>query len=172
MAASIMVIDDDPTIRALLDEILTQAHYESHLYTYALPDSEEIRHVHPDLVICDYLEDGDNVGGDLLATLRHDPAFATTPLIVCSTAHAHLRESTGWWDQPGVSIVSKPFDIDDLLGTVQQALAPPAAIPAVVATARTQHAAVLAVLPHALSLGLAVWSRGSAGSGARPGGNC
>jgi two-component system alkaline phosphatase synthesis response regulator PhoP len=129
MVASIMVVDDDQTILALLDEILTPVGYEVHLYTYGVPDLAELRHVQPDLVICDYLADRDNVGGDLLATLRHDPDFATTPLIVCSTAHMYLRASTGWRDQPGVSIVPKPFDIDELLGAVQQALAPPPVIP-------------------------------------------
>jgi DNA-binding NtrC family response regulator len=130
MVASIMVIDDDRNILALLDEIMTDADYEAHLYPYGMPDSAELRRVHPDLVVCDYLGQGDNLGDDLLATLRQDPDFVTTPLIVCSTAHAHLRASAGWWNQPGVSIVSKPFDIDDLLGAIQRALAAPAAMPA------------------------------------------
>jgi DNA-binding response OmpR family regulator len=65
MVASIMVIDDDQTILALLDEIMTEADYEVHLYTYGLPDSAELRRVHPDLIICDYLVDGDDVGADL-----------------------------------------------------------------------------------------------------------
>lgn len=183
MVASIMVIDDDPTILALLDEIMTEADYEVHLYTYGLPDSAELRRVHPDLIICDYLVDGDDVGADLLATLRQDPDWATTPLIVCSTAHAHLRTSNGWWDRPGVSIVSKPFDIDDLLGAIQQALAARAAMPVPVgllggslpassfATTRSPRAAARALLPHPLPAKLVVWPTNRMGRGAQPNGN-
>ena len=121
-----------------------------------------------------YLGQGDNLGADLLATLRQDPDFVTTPIIVCSTAHAHLRASAGWWDQSGVSIVSKPFDIDDLLGAIQQALAAPAAMPAVseyqggalpagsLATARSQCAPARGMLPYPLPAGLVAGRPGSA----------
>jgi CheY-like chemotaxis protein len=183
MAASIMVIDNDQNILALLDEILTPAGYEVHLYSYGLPDLAELRRIRPALVICDYLADGDDVGADLLTELRHDPDFATLPVIVCSTAHAYLRARGGWWRQPGVSIVSKPFDIDDLFCAVQHALAPPAAIPVVsavlsdalpvrpLANARSQRAPARALLPHPLPAGRIIWSPGSAGTHAHPDGN-
>jgi two-component system, OmpR family, alkaline phosphatase synthesis response regulator PhoP len=183
MVASIMVVDDDQTILALLDEILTPLGYEVHLYTYGAPDLAELRRVHPDLIICDYLVDADDVGADLLAMLRQDPDLATTPLIVCSTVHAHLRTSAGWWDQSGVSIVSKPFDIDDLLCAIQQALAAPGATPvpagvlgsplpaSSLATTRSPRAPAHALLPHPLPAGLVVWSSGSMISGVQPDSN-
>ena len=183
MVTSIMVIDDDQTILALLDEIMTEANYEAHLYTYGLPDAAELRRVHPDLIICDYLGDGDNLGADLLATLRQDPNFASTPLIVCSTAHARLRGCAGWWDHPGVSIVSKPFDIDDLLCAIQQALASPAAMPVATGVlgdpvpagslriARSQRTSARALLPPPLPAGLIFRSPRRVASDAQPDSN-
>ena|SRR5690349_7822748 len=77
MAASIMVIDNDQTVLALLDEILTMTGHETHLYTYGLPDQEEILRVRPDLIICDYLMDGDQVGQELWGCFRGNLCWRT-----------------------------------------------------------------------------------------------
>jgi sigma-B regulation protein RsbU (phosphoserine phosphatase) len=123
MAASIMVIDNDQTVLALLDEILTMTGHETHLYTYGLPDQEEILRVRPDLIICDYLMDGDQVGQELWGLLSREPVLAHTRLLLCTTFAGHLAERTGWWSAAGVPIVAKPFDVDHFLCAVHHALA-------------------------------------------------
>ena len=128
MVSSIMVIDNDPHIRVLLNEILTPAGYEVHLYTYELPDRDELLRVHPALIICDYLLDDDQPGRELWAIISREPALANTCLLLCSTSVECLAERTGWWNAAGIPIIAKPFDVDDFLCAVQRALISPGAM--------------------------------------------
>jgi CheY-like chemotaxis protein len=125
MPVSVMVIDNDQHILALLDEILTLAGYEAHLYTYGLPDRVELLRVRPALIVCDYLLDGDEVGQELWEVLAREPALAQTRLLLCSTFAEYLAQPTGWCKAAGVLIVAKPFDVDEFLCAVHHALVSP-----------------------------------------------
>lgn len=120
-----MIIDSDQHVLALLDEILSMAGYETHLYTYGLPDQAELLRVRPTLIICDYLLDGEQVGQELWEMLSREPALAHTRLLLCTTSAGQLAECAGWWKAAGIPIVGKPFDVEDFLCAVHRALVSP-----------------------------------------------
>ena|SRR5215467_7825486 len=47
---------------------------------------------------------------------------ATIPVIVCTAATTEVHEIEGDPQSKGISVVAKPFDLDDLLLTVKRAL--------------------------------------------------
>ena len=123
MAKRILVIDDDAGIRDLYQDILADAGYD----VIALPvldhhDLGSIRATHPDLIILDYIFGGQENGLELIGRLRADAQLANVPLIVSTAAIRLLTNTHEQLDQLGVASVTKPFDIEDLLGIVAAAL--------------------------------------------------
>jgi CheY-like chemotaxis protein len=76
----------------------------------------------PDLVILDCLFGGENRGYPLLQQLKRDPRTAGIPAVLCTVDQVFLREherELGWY---GARTLAKPFDVDDLLDLVRDAL--------------------------------------------------
>ena len=80
---------------------------------------EVISASHPDLVILDWWLT-DMSGADLVRDLKADPRTAQVPLLVCSAAHYDVRTAEEELHRHGVSVVFKPFNVDDLLDQVQR----------------------------------------------------
>jgi CheY-like chemotaxis protein len=77
----------------------------------------------PDLLIVDLHLDWYEAGWDLLNLLRHEPATAALPVIVCSADVPRLRlrerQLVAWQ----CHILARPFSTEQLLTAVQTALA-------------------------------------------------
>jgi CheY-like chemotaxis protein len=111
-------------VLALFRDLLEVEGYRVTLAPDAL-DLAAVKRVGPDLVILDrMLEEGAGSGWHLLDDLRRDPATAALPVVVCTGAVHRVRENAALLDQFGASLVLKPFDIDRLLRTIGDALAP------------------------------------------------
>ncbi len=123
MSQKLMIFDHDPIILALLDEILTQAGYEVAFYYYGLPDQQEIVRVKPDLVLLDYRIGDECMVQSMIQLLGTASRDEVIPLIICSTARQHVLEFPAWGRPAGVSIVLKPFVIEELLATIRSAIA-------------------------------------------------
>jgi DNA-binding response OmpR family regulator len=123
MAQRIMVINDTQEIldlfRLLLEE---EAGYEVVLYSYAVSDMREITRHAPDLIILDYIFGGETLGWQLLQKLKMNRATAKIPVIICTAATNQVREIEGYMLAHGITLVPKPFDIDDVLDAVKRAL--------------------------------------------------
>jgi DNA-binding response OmpR family regulator len=111
----VLVINDTQEILDLFREILEEEGYRVSLYSFAFRDLEEIEAQRPDLIILDFLMDGDAHGWQLLQKLKMSRITAEIPVIVCTAAIHLVRELEGHLKEKGVGIVLKPFDIDDLL---------------------------------------------------------
>ncbi len=111
----ILVIDDTPEILELFRELLEGEGYRVSLYSYAFRDLEEIKRVNPDLLILDFIIGGEEHGWQLLQKLKMDPATAPLPVILCTAAVSVVRELDGHLREKNVTVVLKPFDIDELL---------------------------------------------------------
>jgi two-component system chemotaxis response regulator CheY len=118
--ATIAVADDDPTIRALLEAVLTRAGHT----VLAAGDGREalklFREGCPDLLVTDHEMPSMN-GSELCRALRRLSGCQQTPVILL-TAHGDLdevwslrRDVYGW--------LCKPFQSADLLGLIEGALA-------------------------------------------------
>lgn len=128
MAQRILVINDTPEILELFQEILSDEGYEVVLYSYATHDTAEIVRHHPDLIILDYIFGTEKLGWQLLQKLKMRHDTAGIPIIICTAAIKEVRDIEGYLLAKGVTVVPKPFDIDDLLLAVRNALAEPGVV--------------------------------------------
>lgn len=122
MARRIMAIDDDEDILQLLRDLLTDEGYDVATYT-----SPELAVMHlgdrrPDVVILDWLFGQEGRGMQLLQRFKLRPSTARLPIIVCTAAKPTVQEIEGALQARGVSVVYKPFMIEELLAAVQAAI--------------------------------------------------
>lgn len=120
--AHILVINDTPEILELFRELLEGEGYRVSLYSYAFRDLTEIKRIKPDLLILDFMIGGEDYGWQMLQKLKMDRATANLPVIICTAAIAVVRDLEGHLREKGVTVVLKPFDIDELLNEVRTRL--------------------------------------------------
>ena len=120
----IAVIDDDPTIRALLSALLGDEGFKPVLLANAHEAAAYLRTSVPDLIFLDIHMEQRDVGWSLLSLLWLEPTLSTVPVIISSADIGDLEQRrTGVQAQHSV-IVAKPFDLDYLLDTVVQLIGP------------------------------------------------
>lgn len=122
MSARILVINDSQEILELFDDLLRQDGYEPILYSQAFSDLDEVERAKPDLIILDYIFGGEKAGWQMLQKLKMRRSTANIPIVVCTAAVQAVREIEGYLEMKGIRLVAKPFDIDDLLTGVREAL--------------------------------------------------
>jgi len=130
MARHILVINDTQDVLDAIQMVLEEAGYDVTTRTEPTTTAADIEQIQPDLLILDMLFAGKNVGWELIQALRLHPATAHLPVIVCTAARREVTESESILLGKGVTVVYKPFDIDDLVAAVEQALKAPANTPA------------------------------------------
>ena len=111
----ILVVNDTQEILDLFREILEEEGYRVSLYSFAFRDLDDVKRDRPDLIILDFIIDGEAHGWQLLQKLKMDRETATIPVIVCTAAVRLVRDLEGHLKEKGVGVLLKPFDIDDLL---------------------------------------------------------
>jgi DNA-binding response OmpR family regulator len=122
MSTRILVINDNQEILELFDELLREEGYEPVLYSHAFSDLEEIEGIKPDLIILDYIFGTEKLGWQMLQKLKMRRSTANIPVVICTAAVQAVREIEGYLEMKGIRVVAKPFDIDDLLKGVHEAL--------------------------------------------------
>ncbi len=123
MLNRILVVDDSPPILSILGDILTAAGYRVITQAFPLANADQVRHAAPDLIILDYWRGSEEVSHATIELIMQSADLAYLPLIIC----------TGYADGPmipqspvrrsSVMVLSKPFDVDDLLAVVTITLA-------------------------------------------------
>lgn len=124
MATRVMVINDTQEILELFRLILEPEGYEIALYSYAIRDMNEVERVKPDLIIVDFFFGVEREGWQMVQKLKMDRHTASIPIIVCTAADRAVRDIEGYLQAKNIALVPKPFDIDDLLVAVKEALNP------------------------------------------------
>lgn len=112
--ASVLLVEDDPDIRELLTTLLTLAGFETVACANAEAALEELREQPFDLVLTDYMLPH-RTGGWLLQQASSEGLIDATPVLVV-TAHPDAAEVGGF------DVITKPFDLDDLVSQVRQRL--------------------------------------------------
>ena len=120
MPYRILVIDDNQDILDMFHELLSLEGYEVIVSDFI--DAGAICQIGPDLLILDYLAGQQPVGGQLIQRLKQQPAARDMPVIVCTTAGIANLEREPGFQLEGVNVVTKPFDVLDLLGTIRHIL--------------------------------------------------
>lgn len=117
-AATILVCDDDPSLRELVRAVLGPAYrfVEAADGVEALTLARELR---PDLIVLDVMLPALS-GIEVLEALRLDDELKALPVIVITAwSHAEVDARVAGADR----FVSKPFDPDDLSAAVEELLA-------------------------------------------------
>ncbi len=114
---NVWVVDDDQSVRWVLDKALRQAGMETRSFDRAEHLLEAIGHNSPDVLITDVRMPGMN-GFALLDRLsRSNPDL---PIIVI-TAHADLDHAVAAYQGGAFEYLPKPFDIDEAIELVRKA---------------------------------------------------
>jgi DNA-binding response OmpR family regulator len=124
MTTRVLVINDAQEVLELFRLILEPEGFEVVLYSYAIRDMNEVERVKPDLIIVDFFFGVQREGWQMVQKLKMHRPTASIPIIVCTAADQAVREIEGYLQAKNIALVPKPFDIDDLLIAVKQALNP------------------------------------------------
>ena len=116
MAASILIVDDDQSIRDLLRLHLSSAGYEVHVAEDAIAAGYMVLRSPPDLIITD-INMPHMDGFEFISALRADKAVPRIPVIFLTTVEdGDLRGK----ELGSVGYVTKPVRADRLLSLVAQ----------------------------------------------------
>ncbi|HET8569547.1 MAG TPA: response regulator [Candidatus Limnocylindria bacterium] len=113
--------DDQPIAVLLRDAINDEPGYQA----VVVPDGalllETVRQVHADLLILDIMMPGLN-GFEVFDRVRDDPLVRDMPVLFVSAATGQFQ---GEIARRGISdVISKPFDLNDLLAKVREVCPP------------------------------------------------
>jgi two-component system OmpR family response regulator len=112
--ANVLVVDDDPDLIDVVQAILCSAGYEVRAATSAKEAFDAVAERIPTLVLLDVMMP-DMDGWQCARELRSRYGGSMRIVVVTATAHARARaDEVGGVDD----VLSKPFEIDDLLGVV------------------------------------------------------
>jgi twitching motility two-component system response regulator PilH len=113
MTAKILIVDDSPTERFFLADLLSKKGYQ--VVTAETGDEayEKAKAEHPDAIVMDVVMPGLS-GFQATRALSRDPATQTIPVILCSTKS---NETDRIWGlrQGARDYLVKPISTDDLL---------------------------------------------------------
>lgn len=119
---TVAVVNDDPAFLDLMRELLEMEGYGSLIIQEARGAFDRLKEERPDLVVLDIRMGGDNEGWQIAECLTLDPETRPIPIILCSAAVDDLRRRDAWLQRHGVGALTKPFDLEDLLQAVRDAL--------------------------------------------------
>lgn len=123
MAATILIVDDDREVRETLRDVLLDEGFEVHVaadgeHAFRMIDGG----LRPNLILLDLMMPLLD-GVEFRAAQQVDPRIAAVPVVFISATST--RPSSV--DLGGAPLVAKPFDLDELLQAVTDALASAAA---------------------------------------------
>lgn len=117
MKKQIVVVEDNSSIREMIEYILEDHQIEVISFATACEFREAMADVNPDLYLLDImLPDGN--GTDLCQELKAKPASRETPVIMMS---AHFNQ--GQIECGAEDFIAKPFDIDNLISRIKSQIA-------------------------------------------------
>ena len=118
----ILAINNDPAVLALFRDLLEEAGYQASTQTYVDRDVSQIKALKPDLIILDYMWANEDASWSLLQMLRMDPATTAVPIVLCTGAVHEVKALEEHLVTMGVTVVLKPFNIDQLIDAIRERL--------------------------------------------------
>lgn len=113
----IMVVDDSPTERHVLNDFLTRKGFEVIIAENGEQAIEKAKAEKPDLILMDVVMPGQN-GFQLTRTITRDPRFADVPVIMCTSKN---QETDRVWGlrQGARDYIVKPVNAEELLSKIK-----------------------------------------------------
>jgi len=114
----IFIIDDDESIRWVLEKFLERNHYHFQSFEQGQTALSELEQIQPDLILCDIrLPDID--GLELLQHVKQ--SYPNIPVIMM-TGHSDLQNAVNAFQQGAFEYLPKPFDLNELGSTITRAI--------------------------------------------------
>jgi DNA-binding NtrC family response regulator len=139
----ILIVDDDPAQRSLLDSFLSSQGFKTLVVSSGERALEALRAETVDMMISDVRMPG--LSG--LETLRRARQVRGALPILLVTAYADVRDAVGAMRDGAVNYLSKPIDLDELLASVRQATGLSQAAPVKFSAQRQLPPHIIAVSP-------------------------
>lgn len=115
----VLVVDDDPALRAMLEMVLELEGMEVRVAANGHEALEQLALERPDVLVLDVMMPGLD-GWGVAERVRQDPRLADLPIIFC-TAKTGADATWRGWQLGAASYVAKPFDNDALLAQILSA---------------------------------------------------
>ncbi|HET8841866.1 MAG TPA: response regulator [Ktedonobacteraceae bacterium] len=122
MASRLLIIEDNLALLSLYQLILEPEVLVVIVTSAPLLDITEVERIHPDLILLDYHLGASGQKESLLHQLKTIPATAAIPLLIVTADAQVLYEQADYLSKHHVQVILKPFEIDELLRAVRQAL--------------------------------------------------
>ena len=119
----ILVINDTQELLEMFRLLLESEGYDVVLSGMPILKVKEVEQIQPDLIILDIIFGDQKTGWQVLQMLKMQRSTAHIPIVVCTAALHEVQEQEGYLVAHGVRVIYKPFDIDELLTMITQALA-------------------------------------------------
>jgi DNA-binding response OmpR family regulator len=116
----ILVVDDQPALRRLMDVVLSEAGFEVQLAEGGAEALEAVRAAPPEVCVLDVMMPRVN-GWEVLEALRADPATEDLPVVML-TAKGDPRDRLRGWELGCDAYLPKPFDPPDVVNEVMAVL--------------------------------------------------
>lgn len=120
---TILVVDDTLSLLDLIRDVLEPEGYAVSTCLLARQAYPMARRLRPDLVILDIVMP-EVSGWDVLDRLRKDPLLESAPIVICTAWAEQAAAQMQELKEPRLWLLPKPFDPEELLDTVSEALAP------------------------------------------------
>ena len=114
----VLVIDDDEAVLDVMKEALTYEGFEVKIADRADDVQSMINTYQPDLLLIDYILKGIN-GGEICHQIKDNGREKKLPVIIVS---AYPKVLTSLGDYGCDKFIAKPFDLDDLVGSIKSVL--------------------------------------------------
>ncbi len=117
----VWVVDDDKSIRWVLDKALSDVGYQTHCFSTPGQALQRLEEEPPDLLFSDIRMPGVD-GIELLRRVRQ--AMPSLPVIIM-TAYTDLQQTVSAFEGGAYDYISKPFDIEEVLALARRVLPAP-----------------------------------------------
>jgi CheY-like chemotaxis protein len=113
----ILIVDDEPDMRKVINDVLTEAGYDTYLAENGAHALELASAVVPDLILSDIQMPSMN-GYELLNTVKTDPELGKIPFVFMTGVNVGRYDLRKGMDLGADDYLTKPFAVEDLLNAV------------------------------------------------------
>ena len=117
----VLIVEDEPELLDLIGDLLTLEGYDVHQLSRIPCGLDQVRALAPNAIVLDLRLPG--LGGmELVRLLAADRQLRRTPVVICSGADDLTRIYGTELTRLGCEILHKPFELEDLIGSVRRAV--------------------------------------------------
>ena len=116
--STVWIIDDDKSIRWVLEKALAQTDINVRVFEQAEPVVDLLRREQPDAIITDVRMPG----MDGLTLLEQIQTINADLPVIIMTAHSDLESAVSSYQKGAFEYLPKPFDVDEAVSLIQRAI--------------------------------------------------